>query len=131
ARLRSTCRTNRESRASRPLGRSMRVSSSMRPRSSERVAIVPAPRVGAQRHARGRYGNLRRPFPSDALCTFLVLRPVDDDALVEVIPLFVVVDRLLRIHDLDGLALAHKAPDRRVIVLVRRHAVYIRVEALA
>jgi hypothetical protein len=24
-----------------------------------------------------------------------------------------VIDRLVRIHDLDGLALAHKAPDRR------------------
>src|SRR2546426_7883641 len=28
-------------------------------------------------------------------------------------------------------SLAHQAPDRRVIVLVRRHAMYIRVEALA
>src|SRR5207244_7688419 len=134
ARLRSSSRTNPESTSSRPVARSMRLISSMSPRSSNRVAIVPYPKVGAQLHAPGRHGNPTRPFPVGALCTFsadLVLRPVDDDALVEVIPLLVVVDRLLRIHDRDGLALPHKAPDRRVIVPVRRHAVYIRVEALA
>src|SRR3989442_13986988 len=109
----------------------MRLISSMSPRSSNRVAIVPYLKVGAQLRAPGRYSNPTRPFLIDALCTFLVLRPVDDDALVEVIPLFVVVDRLLRIHDLDGLALAHKSPDRRGLVLVTRHALYIRVEALA
>src|SRR5437879_5300123 len=76
----------------------MRLISSMSPRSSNRVAIVPYPKVGAQLHARGRYGNPTRPFPVGALCTFsadLVLRPVADDALVEVIPLVVLVDRLL------------------------------------
>src|SRR2546422_11465531 len=111
ARLRSSSRTNPESTSSRPVARSMRLISSMSPRSSNRVAIVPYPKVGAQLHARGRYGNPTRPLPVRALCTAegnafmdLVLRPVDDDALVEVIPLFVVVDRLLRIHDLDGLA---------------------------
>src|SRR2546427_2063322 len=60
-----------------------------------------------------------------------VLRAVDDEALVEIVPLFVVVDRLLRIHDLDGSALAYQAPHRRVVVLVRRHAVHFHVEALA
>src|SRR2546430_14731622 len=106
----------------------MRLISSMSPRSSNTVAIVYYPKVGAQLHARGRYSNPTRPFLIDALCTFLVLRPFDDNALVEVIPLFVVVDRLLRIHDLDGFALAHTAPDRRRRVLARPHAAHTRVE---
>src|SRR5258706_8775998 len=60
-----------------------------------------------------------------------VLRPVDDEALVEAVPLLVVVDGLVRAHDLDGLALAYQAPHRRVVVLVRGHAVHFGVEALA
>src|SRR5437867_1907604 len=60
-----------------------------------------------------------------------MLRPVADDALVEFQPLVVVVDGLLRIHDLEGLALPHQAAYRRIVVLVCRHAVYFRVEALA
>src|SRR6267143_3165685 len=47
----------------------MRLISSMSPRSSNRVAIVPYPKVGAQLHARGRYGNPTRPLPVRALCT--------------------------------------------------------------
>src|SRR5882672_10582215 len=50
-----------------------------------------------------------------------VLRPVDDDALVEVLPLLVVVDRFPGVHHRIDAAFADQAPHRRVVVLVRRN----------
>src|ERR1700680_265569 len=52
-----------------------------------------------------------------AMKTGSVPRAVDDEALVNALPLLVFVDRFPRVHDLDGLALAHQAPHRRVVAL--------------